>query len=295
MSTNKAVSMISLVLTIVIIIILAAITAPLLSSVLNDTTRLDAKEEFANVFMIVQNGKREILSESYVPDPKYLISDDELSKYKSILTDAEFEKISSDNKDDTIKAPYKYYLLDQEAFEEEFGSDINIKRMRLDRAYLVNYMDELVVTDYNGQRMIEGNIMPISQAVRGEVSVVFSPNGNSEWKTQHSSSVTLSYNKYSTPPEKIVARYVWTDDASHPSDDDFANGGALSTVGTADSDGNVIVRTSGVDSPPNLTGNGWYLWVKIEYEDDGEARVKYEKSGSFFLDNTAPTFELEVS
>ena len=55
MSKNKAISMISLVITIAIIIVLAAVTAPLLSNVLNDSSRLDAKEEFANVFLVVQN------------------------------------------------------------------------------------------------------------------------------------------------------------------------------------------------------------------------------------------------
>ena len=295
MITNRAVSMISLVLTIVIIIILAAITAPLLSSVLNDTSRLDAEEEFANVFLVVQNAKKEILSESFVPDRRYLISGDDYLLFSDILTDEELEKIRADNNDETIKAPYKYYLLNQEAFDEELGSDVNIKRMRSDRVYLVNYMDELVVTNNNGQRMMEGTVIPISQATRGEVNVVFSPNGNSEWKKQQSASVTLSYNKNSTPPESIVANYVWTDSSSHPTDAKFLTGGTLTTTGDPDAEGNVIVRTSGVDSPPNLTGNGWYLWIKIQYEDDGETRVKYEKSDSFFLDNTAPTFELEVS
>ncbi len=296
MITNKAVSMISLVLTIVIIIVLAAITAPLLSSVLNDTTRLDTKEEFANVYLVVQNAKREILAEQYVPNQEYVIDGEELvSKFGKLLTNEELEKINSDNIDSTVKAPFKYYLLNQERFDKEFGSNVNVKRIRSDREYLVNFMDEVVIANYDGQKMIEGSIMPISQAVRGDVNIIFSPNGNSEWKSQQSASVTLSYNKNSTPTESIVANYVWSESASHPSDTEFAGGGTLLTSGVPDSNGDVIVRTTGVDSPPNLTGNGWYLWVRIEFKDDTQTKVKYEKSGSFFLDNTAPTFELEVS
>jgi hypothetical protein len=202
-------------------------------------------------------------------------------------------KINSDNADLTIKAPYKYYLLNQEAFDKEFGNDVSVKRLRAEREYLVNYMDELVVVNNEGQRIMGGNIAPINQAVRGEVEIVFSPNGNSEWKKQQSASVTLMYTD-TTIIESAI--YGWSKSASQPFDTgDYVGGGTLSTSGTSDGSGKILVRTNGIITPPNLTGNGWYLWVKVEYKDDGQNRVKYQNSGSFFLDNTAPTFDLDVS
>ena len=294
MSKNKAISMISLVITIAIIIVLAAVTAPLLSNVLNDSSRLDAKEEFANVFLVVQNAKKEILAERYVPDQKYLISNEALiAKFGVILSDEEVTKIISDNEDQTIKAPYKYYLFNQEAFDEEFGNDYNVKRLRGSREYLINFMDELVVTNYDGMKLIEGYIEPISQPVRGEVSIGFSPNGNYNWKNQQSTSVTI---KFTSATVIYSASYVWTESDSHPMDSDFPLDSGISLDNrTTDANGNITIRQTGIESPQNVTGNNWYLWVKVEYMDDNEPRIKYEKSEAFFIDNTIPTFDLEVS
>ena len=294
MSKNKAISMISLVITIAIIIVLAAVTAPLLSNVLNDSSRLDAKEEFANVFLVVQNAKKEILAERYVPNQKNIISNEALiAKFGDVLSAEERAKIISDNEDQTIKAPYKYYLFNQNTFDEEFGNDYSVKRLRGNREYLINFMDELVVTNYDGMRLIEGNIETISQPVRGEVSVGFSPNGNYNWKNQQTTSVTI---KFTNATNIYSASYVWTESDSHPSDSDFPlNSGISLDNRTVDANGNITIRQTGIESPQNVTGNNWFLWVKVEYLDDDEPRIKYEKSEAFFIDNTIPTFDLEVS
>ena len=271
MSTNRAVSMISLVLTIVIIIILAAITAPLLSSVLEDSSRLDAEEEFANVSLVVKNAKRDILAERYVPSEEFIIKDSELeSKFGGILSKSEIEKIKSDNSKDSIKAPYKYYLLNQERFNEEFGNDFNIKRIRADGEYLVNFMDELVVSDFDGKKMIEGSIETIEQAVRGEVNVVFSPNGNYGWKKQQTTNVELVFTKTTTIKD---AKCVWSESPSHPSDAEFNTSGVI--LNTSGPDDGVTERatTENIDLS-GKTGNDWFLWVRVEYVEDGETRVK---------------------
>ena len=292
MNTNRAVSMISLVLTIVIILILAAITAPLLSNVMTDSTELDAKEEFANVVAVVQSAKKDILISRFVPNEDYLITDEELdSKFARLLTEEEVQKIKDDNKDPTIQAPFKYYLMNQERFDSEFGNDFNISRMRDARVYLVNYMNEMVLLNNDGKKMVQGNIEEVKQAVRGEVFVTFSPNGNATWAKQQSTTVTLVYDEAAT--EIISAKALWSESSSNPSDEEFESADAVG-LETAYSLTGEPPRTQGIEIG-GKTGNGWYLWVRVEFKDDGEIRTKYEKSGSFAIDNTPPTFELEVS
>ena len=295
MNTNRAVSMISLVLTIVIIIILAAITAPLLSDVLGDSTRLDAEEEFANISLVVKNAKREILAERYVPNEEFVINDSELeNKFGGILSQSEIKKIEEDNNpDSSLKAPFKYYLFNQERFNKEFGNDFNVKRIRGDREYLINFMDELIITNFDGKKMIEGNIEAIDQAVRGEVNVVFTPKGNYGWKKQQTANVELVFTKSTTIKD---AKCLWSESSSHPSDTEFNTMGViLNTSGAVDSDGTTERASTENIELSGKTGNGWFLWVRVEYVDDGETRIKYEKSEPFFIDNTNPTFDLEVS
>ena len=55
MKNNKAISMISLVITIVLIIILAMITSQYLSSTMEDAQFKDAKEELKNVESVVEH------------------------------------------------------------------------------------------------------------------------------------------------------------------------------------------------------------------------------------------------
>ncbi|MBR6253085.1 MAG: hypothetical protein IKR04_04520 [Clostridia bacterium] len=293
MNNNKAFSMIALILTIVIIIILAAVTAPLLSNVMTDSTELDAKEEFSNVVSVVQSAKKDILIDRFVPNEEYLITESELrSKFGAVLTEEEIIKIRDDNADPTISLPLKYYLLDQDAFDDEFGTDYNITRMRESREYLVNYMDGLVVLNNDGKRLAQGNIEDVTQAVRGEIKVAFSPNGNAEWRTQQSTSVSIIYDPTTTTVNNAYG--VWSESPSHPSDSEFTSGRALTVSGTIDDDGFIRARTTGVELT-GKTGNGWYLWVRVEFLDDGQVRTEYVKSESFFIDNTPPTFDLEVS
>lgn len=286
MKTNKAVSMISLILTIVIIIILAAITAPLLSDVMTDSTKLDAREELANVSLVVQNAKKEIMTDRFNPNPDYIISyEDLVYKFGGVLSSGEIKHIKDTNEDTTLGAPHKYYLMNQERFDDELGSDFNIDRMRDAREYLVNYMDELVVLNYDGKKMAEGSIIELNPLIRGEVEITFTPNGNVEWKKQQSASVDLSYIVGSASIHS--AKYLWSESVSAPSSDAFNDttyGGVLSTT----------ERTEGIELVGE-TGNGWYLWVEVVYDDDGITKTKYEKSNAFFVDNTEPTFELEVN
>ena len=232
MTNDKGISMISLIITILLIIILAAITAPILSSIINDSLEADAKVELANVQAVVENAKTLIMTEKFIPNEDYIISNDELiSKFGPVLTSDEIDWIEDVNNDPTKQAPYKYYLMNQDAFKDEFGSEFNVKGIRENREYLINYMDGLVVVNYNGSRITNKTeadpIKPAEQLVRGEVNVKFSPNGNSEWARQQSTTMVFSVGDDTTI---YGVNYMWSEEINEPDSSAFDSAPVLSGV-----------------------------------------------------------------
>ena len=68
----------------------------------------------------------------------------------------------------------QYYLMNQAAFDDEFGNDFNVKGIRENREYLVNYWDGLILVNYNGERITnktDDPIIPASDLVRGKVDI----------------------------------------------------------------------------------------------------------------------------
>ncbi len=275
---NRAISMIALVITIIVIIIIASITAPLLSNVISDSLLEDAKVELRNVETVVGYAKTLILNDEFSPNPAYIISNEDLkSKFGTVLTYEEMEKIKEINENSKIKAPYKYYLMDEKSFRDEFGNGFNVSGIREAKYYLVNYMNDIVVGNFGGKRLTnenEGSIIPSEDVIRGKVFVEFVPNGNSEWSKQQDTEVFITGNNTVLGEQK----YVWTQSIAKPNDSEF----------TSDISDRQTVGLNG------KTGNNWYLWIKVNYTDDGENRTEYFKSEPFFVDNEPPTFTMEV-
>ena len=287
MTNDKGISMISLIITILLIIILAAITAPILSSIINDSLEADAKVELANVQAVVENAKTMIMTEKFIPNSDYIISNDELiSKFGPVLTSDEIDWIEEVNNDSTKKAPYKYYLMNQAAFKDEFGSEFNVKNIRENREYLVNYMDGLVIVNYNGSRITNKTeadpIKPAEELVRGEVNVKFSPNGNSEWARQQSTTMVFSVGEDTTV---YGVSYLWSKEVNEP------NGAVFDSAPTISGIVNGSTQTTELQDE---TGNGWFLWVRVDYDDVGIRRTKTFRSDAFFIDNIKPTADFSV-
>ena len=68
MKNNKAVSMISLVITIILMIILASISGFYLFTTINDAQYKDAKESLRNVENVVEYAKTQILVDEFTPN-----------------------------------------------------------------------------------------------------------------------------------------------------------------------------------------------------------------------------------
>ena len=286
MTNEKGISMISLIVTIILIIILAAITAPILSSIIDDSLNADAQTEITNVQSVVENAKVLIMSDQFIPNQsEYMISDEDLeSKFGTILTSEEIQYIEDINANENMQAPYKYYLMDQDAFDKELGSNFNIKGIRENREYLVNYMDGLVLVNYNGTRITnktDDPIIPASELVRGQVNVIFTPNGNSEWQRQQSAAVTFRIGEGTTLTDSV--RYMWSQSINEPDESEY------NETFSAVADG-----VSYVVNLNNETGNGWFLWVLMKYDDVGIERTKAFRSNAFFIDNIAPTATFSV-
>ena len=283
MIKNSGVSTISLVITILVIIIIAAISTPLLSTVMEDNMKQDAKTELKNVENVVDYARTQIMTDKFVPNRDYIITDNQLNaKFGTILTQAEINHIKEVNNDDSISTTDKYFLMDQEKFDKEFGNGFNVSRLRSDREYLISYVDGLVVANFNGAKVTNGNpnsIVPAEAIERGDVIVTFSPNGNAKWKKVHDTNVVLWWNESTTSVSSVS--YVWSESVSQPAESLFTNSLSMYNGGAGQ-----------MCSLGDETGNGWYLWVKITYTESVNSSVvqtKYVRSDAFFVDNIAPT------
>jgi Tfp pilus assembly protein PilE len=282
---NKGISLIALVITVIILVILAAITAPMLSSVINDSIDQTSKVEIKNVQAVVENAKTLILTDKYVPNSDYVIKDNELvDKFGDVLTPEEIYHIETVNSDPNQKAPYKYYLLNQKRIDDEFGSEISASGIRENTYFLVNYMETLVLANHGGVKYSNKPVEIIggdSEVLRGQVNVIFSPNGNEEWAKQQSTIAVITAGQ---DTQIISAKYRWSQEITEPPEDKFEH---------------AFDVTSGTPSGPETTeisltldgetGNGWYLWILIRYKDVGVERKKAFRSEAFYIDNIPPS------
>jgi len=297
MLNNKGVSIVALVVTIIMIILIAAISAPLLTSIIDDSLEQDAKVELKNVENVVDYARTQIKIDEFVPNESYVIKDDELeAKFGRVLTEEDKDYIKSINhaNDKFIK----YYLMNQERFDDEFGNGFNITNIRGDREYLVNYYDGTVVAtlvdrDGNPYKISnvsdETTIIPTENVIRGDITVTLAPNGNSNW--MNTQKTLVGFNWDNTINQLNSATYVWTESVSQPADTDFTEVFLGVNPGS-----HVSVEIT--EGPTGTrTGNGWYLWLKLDYKEinTGMDRTKYIRSEAFFLDNQPPYGELEVN
>ena len=276
MRNSKAITMISLVITIALVTIIATITSFYLSSVLEDAQYKDVKEELKNVENVVEYAKTQILIDEFMPNESWLITDNELdNKFGKVLKAEEIEYIKQVNNSDQIKSPYKYYLMNQEKFDSEFGNDYNVSNLRPAREYLVNYMDTFVICNYDGERIASSDdITPTTEVERAEISVAFTPNGNIEWSRQQATMVSIKSNSAATINSM---KYLWTQSYTEPVDSEF-----ISNV----YDG----QTLNLDGK---TGNDWYAWIYISYKENGIDKVYKVRSNPFYIDNIPPSAKLE--
>lgn len=276
MKNNKAVSMISLVITIILMIILASISGYYLSTTIDDAQYKDARESLRNVESVVEYGKTQILMDEFTPNEEKLISDADLDlKFGTVLSNEEISHIKAINADDTKKPGEKYYLMKQIDFDEEFGNDYNVSDLRKNSEYLVNYMDTTVIMNYGNKLMANKNIIPAPTIEKGQIQLVYLPNGNEEWNTSQTATVNLQKNGAISD---VSMKYLWSRSYTEPSEtqfvDDITNG-----------------QTVKIE---NVTGNDWYLWIYVKYKENGQEKTYITKSNPFYLDNTAPTGTLDV-
>lgn len=279
MRNNKAVSMISLVITIILMIILASISGFYLFTTINNAQYKDAKESLRNVESVVEYAKTQILVDEFIPNTDNLISDAELDlKFGTVLSNEEIAHIKAINSDDTKMPEEKYYLMTQIRFDEEFGNDYNVSDLRKNSEYLVNYIDTTVVMNYGNQLLANKNIIPAPTIERGQIQLVYSPNGSEEWKTSQTTTVTL---QTKGAISDVSMKYLWSTSYTEPSESEFDINGTNLSSGES-----ILLK--------DMTGNDWYLWVFVKYKENNNEKKYITKSNPFYIDNTAPTGTLDV-
>ena len=177
--------------------------------------------------------------------------------------------------------------MNQAAFDDEFGNNFNVKGIRENREYLVNYWDGLILVNYNGSKITnktDDPIIPTPDLVRGKVDIKFVPNGNSEWARQQAAALTFVIGEETEIRE---IRYMWSEEINEPSESAFVG----ETISTSEAMDGVTINLAPLQ---DKTGNGWFLWVLVKYTDVGVERTKMFRSNAFFIDNTAPTATFSV-
>lgn len=268
---NKGISMITLVITIIVIIILAGIGGYYSFEAIEQATQKDIREEIRNVEEVIGAAKAKGLAGEFIPNKNYLIKDHELeSMFSGALTDEQIEIINNTNEDDTISPLKKYYLLDKNAFDAEFGDSEHIDISGLKRTYLVSYEDRVVIINNNGTIISSGEIKS-EEPINSEMKVVFNPNGSQTWSKTQSTGITVSGVGIKS------MQYMWTTSSEEPAflGSNFTNGELITLNGE--------------------TGNNWYVWVVVTYDEDGIEKRYKARSNQFYIDNTAPTGTLDVS
>lgn len=270
---NKGMSMVTLIITIVVMLILIGITGYYSYEAIQQTNQKDLKEEIRNVEEVIGAAKVQGLAGKFMPDERFLISDEQLtSMFSGVLTSEQIETIKNVNNDATADPLKKYYLLDQTGFDSEFGDSDNVTVNGLKRTYLVSYKDRIILVNENGSLFSSGEV-DTSPSIDAGIKVAFTPNGSQNWSKTQSATISVSGSGIKS------RKYMWSQSSEEPAslliDNNFTSGQMVTLE--------------------NKTGNDWYIWVLIEYEENGELKQYLERSNQFYIDNTAPTGSLDVS
>lgn len=97
--------------------------------------------------------------------------------------------------------------------------------------------------------------------------VTFEPNGNTTYKVEQSSKVTVTD---TNGVNESTFRYLWTQNPDQPAITDF----------------DTYFTNEAVITNNTATGNNWYIWVAAK---DMLGNESYVRSEAFYLDNTPPT------
>ncbi len=269
---NKGISIITLVITIIVIIILAGIGGYYSFEAIQQATQKDVKEEMRNVEEIVGAAKVKGLAGDFTPNSAFLITNSELDDmFAGALTDEQIQIVKNINADNSVSPLKKYYLLNQSRIDSEFGDSDNITISGVKRTYLVSYEDRIVMINVNGEILSSGEIEN-EPPENTEIKVAFTPNGSTTWATSQSAGITVNGSNI------ISTKYTWTESSEEPAsimiNETFASGDLVTLTGE--------------------TGNSWYIWVLVEYEEGGVTKRYLQRSNQFYIDNTEPTGELDV-
>lgn len=273
MRNNKGISMVTLIITIVVILILVAITGYFSDKAIDDASKKNTKEEMKNVEEVISIAKAKGMNGEFVPNEEFIVKEEELETlFGGLLSEAQIEEIISINLNPSINPLKKYYLLDQDGFDAEFRENGIVTVSGLKKEYLVSYEDRIILVNDNGTLLSSGQL-DNDDPTSSEIKIVFTPNGNTTWAKEQSAVITV------TGDNITRTRYTWTNSPNEPAaidiDQEFASG----------------VNTTLDDK----TGNDWYLWVLVEYEEDGDTKRYLERSEAYYIDNTPPAGELNVT
>lgn len=138
-------------------------------------------------------------------------------------------------------------------------------------------MDTTVIVNYGGKLLANRNIIPTTSTEKGEIRVVFTPNGNINWQTSQKTTVNIEKNDVIEIDTSNV-KYKWSRSYTEPAIGAFTD---------------VLIEGAEI-SKSGDTGNDWYLWVYIPYKENGMQKTYISRSNPFYLDNTLPTGVLDV-
>lgn len=158
--SEKGISLVALIVTIIIIIILATIGGFYSNEILEKSERMRTESELRNIDELVSNQKARIMAGEIEIPTTYIATTSDINKYSGIdtekLSNSDIQKIKNVNNDSSLSAEYKYHLMNQAAFNDLFAGDINVKDVKY--VYLINFDKKVIILNASGKLYVVGEI-----------------------------------------------------------------------------------------------------------------------------------------
>lgn len=154
MNSNKAVTLISLVITIIITITLAGIALYYTTKNLDKAEEMAFKTEMRNIEEVVLRQKTRLYKGEFSTNSAYLVTSKILGKYNGVLSQEVVNAIEDAN--ENASDDYKFYYLTPSNYKEQIKDDVEIRN--LTRNYIVNYGLGTVIAVQNNKMYISGEL-----------------------------------------------------------------------------------------------------------------------------------------
>ena len=127
----------SLIVTIIIIVLLAALGGYYSFEILGKSRQMEFESELRNVEELVSIHRARIAVGEIIIPERYLATEEQI--------DENFSDVLSESEKNLIMSNGMYYFMNQSVFDNIFGESINVKDAKRD--YLINFDEKIIISN----------------------------------------------------------------------------------------------------------------------------------------------------